>query len=151
MNDVAVQACGLVFAAMLAAAAVTDLRKRIIPNMVPAVLAAAFLPAAWWAGYAPAQAALHVGAAAVVFVVAVLLFVLRAWGGGDAKLAAAAALWIGFAALPRFVAVMALAGGLLAVVVLLTQGRTGKVPYGVAIAAAGLDWWYGALLSRGLS
>lgn len=151
MNAIALQFCGFVFAATLVVAAVSDLRTRTIPNALPAILVAAFLPAAWFAGFGAAQAALHVAAAAAALVAAALLFVLRAWGGGDAKLAAAAILWIGFLAAPRFVAIMALAGGALALVMLLVQGRRAKVPYGVAIALAGLDWWAGAIVSRGLS
>lgn len=151
MNAIALQSCGLVFAATLAAAALSDLRSRTIPDLLPAILAVSFVPAAWVAGATPGQAAWHVAAAAVAFAAAALLFALRAWGGGDAKLVAVVALWVGFAALPRFVTVMALAGGVLAVLMLLLQGRRAKVPYGVAIAAAGLDWWASAILPRGLS
>lgn len=151
MNAIALQACGSVFAATLVAAAIRDLRDRTIPNPLPLILIAAFPPAAWLAGLGLGQTALHMAAAATVLAVAVLLFALRAWGGGDAKLAAAAALWIGFAALPRFVAVMALSGGVLALVMLALHGRRAQVPYGLAIAVAGLDWWVTAIVARGLS
>lgn len=151
MNAIAFQTCGLVFAATLVAAALCDLRSRTIPNLLPAILTAVFIPAAWFAGMNVSQAAWHLAAAVVVFGAAAVLFALRAWGGGDAKLVAAVALWLGFAALPRFVAIMALAGGVLAVLALLLQGRRAKVPYGVAIALAGLDWAAAVLLSRGVS
>lgn len=151
MDAVTLKICGMVFAAALAAAALCDLRSRTIPNLLPAILLVGFVPAVWAAGVGLGEVAMHVVAAILVFAGAAVLFALRAWGGGDAKLVAAVALWVGVAALPRFVAVMALAGGVLAVIMLLLQGRRAKVPYGVAIAAAGLDWWLGAMLSRGLS
>lgn len=151
MNIIALQVCGLVFAGTLVAAAVRDLRDRTIPNLLPAILIAAFVPAAWFGELGSGQTALHVGAAAAALVVAAVLFALRAWGGGDAKLVAAVALWIGFVSMPRFLLVMSLAGGLLALALLLARGRNAKVPYGVAIALAGLDWWYGALASQVLS
>lgn len=151
MNAFALQTAGLVFAAILVAASLSDLRRRIIPNCAPLALAAAFPLAAWAAGFGVGEAGLHLAAAAAALMVAALLFVCRAWGGGDAKLAAAALLWVGFAGMPRFVLVMAVAGGVLALVMLLARGRQVQVPYGVAIAVAGLDWWMAAILSRGLS
>ena len=87
----------------------------------------------------------HVGAALVVFAAGAALFALGAWGGGDVKLCAALALLTGFAGLPRFLFVMALAGGVIALAVLVLKGRKGdrRVPYGLAIATAGLDWaWF---------
>ncbi|HLO78065.1 MAG TPA: hypothetical protein VK196_16545, partial [Magnetospirillum sp.] len=71
--------------------------------------------------------------------------------GGDAKLMAAAALWSGFFAMPRFALVMAVAGGVLALVMLIARGRRARVPYGVAIAVAGLDWWFTVIAVRGVS
>lgn len=149
--SLSLQMSGAVLAATLVAAAACDLRARTIPNLLPALAAIAFVPAAWAAGLSFEAVAAHVGAAILAFAIAALLFALGAWGGGDAKLAAAMVLWTGFAAAPRFVAVMAVAGGVLALAVLLLQGRRAKVPYGVAIALAGLDWWAGAILSWGLS
>ena len=151
MNAIALQVCGLVFAGALVAAAARDLRDRPIPNLLPAIRVAGFVPAAWFGQLGVGETALHVAAAAAALAVAAALFALGAWGGGDAKLVAAAALWIGFVSMPRFLLVMALAGGVLALVLLLVQGRRAKVPYGVAIALAGLDWWYGALASQVLS
>jgi len=69
-------------------------------------------------------------------------------GGGDAKLGAAVALWIGFSFdLLRFFIAMSLAGGVVAVCALIWQGATHQrlaraLPYGVAIGAAGLDYWF---------
>lgn len=149
--SLSLQMSGAVLAATLVAAAACDLRSRTIPNLLPVLAAVAFVPAAWAVGLSFEAVALHAAAAIIAFALAALLFALGAWGGGDAKLAAAVVLWTGFAAAPRFVAVMAVAGGVLALAVLLLQGRRAKVPYGIAIALAGLDWWAGAVLSRGLS
>lgn len=148
MSAIALQVCGLVFAVTLVAAAVRDLRDRTIPNLLPAILVAAFVPAAWFGQLGAGGTALHAAAAVTALAVAAALFALGAWGGGDAKLVAAAALWIGFVPMPRFLLIMALAGGVLALALLLAQGRRAKVPYGVAIALAGLEWWYGALASQ---
>jgi prepilin peptidase CpaA len=89
-------------------------------------------------------------------------------GGGDAKLIAAMALWTQFSAMPRFFVVMALAGGVLATVFMLkarlarsavsetadaaaspaeTPIRKERVPYGVAIAVAGIDFFLFAKIS----
>lgn len=151
MNDIALQGAGFVFAAGLSAAALSDWRWRLIPNAIPLAMIAAFPVAAWAAGLGLAETALHLAAAAAALLVAMVLFSLRAWGGGDAKLAVAALLWVGFAGAPRFALVMAVAGGLLALILLLRAGRRAKVPYGLAIAFAGLDWWFATIASRGMS
>ncbi|MGE5504504.1 MAG: prepilin peptidase [Actinomycetota bacterium] len=161
MQQGILSAAGLVFAAALVGAAASDLRAFRIPDRFALVLLAAFVPAAWAAGLPWATAFVHLGVALGIFAVSAGLFALGVWGGGDAKLLPAAALWIGLAALPRFLLVMAVAGGLLAVLLLVFRrlplpagswlGRTaatGHVPYGVAIAAAGLDWWAATLLPR---
>jgi prepilin peptidase CpaA len=143
---------GLVFVAALADAAVSDLSRFRIPNRVPLVLLVAFLPAALAAGMGVEQIGWRLLAALVVFAVCLALFALRLWGGGDAKLVPAVALWLGFAALPRFLVVMAVAGGALALVTLLARRlkltTASRVPYGVAIAAGGLDWWVATFLPR---
>ncbi len=98
----------------------------------------------------------HVGAAGVVLVVAFGFF-SRGWiGGGDAKLAAATALWLGFDHLLPYLIYASLFGG--ALTLLLIQFRLvplpdvlarqewvqrlhrkdGGVPYGIALAAAAL-------------
>jgi len=84
----------------------------------------------------------HAAAAVAVFAVGAALFALGVWGGGDVKLCAALALLTGFSDLPRFLFVMAVAGGVVALAVLALRGRAagGQVPYGLAIAAAGIDW-----------
>ena len=80
---------------------------------------------------------------------ALALYLLRAFGGGDMKLLAAAAIWMPLPSLPVFLFALALAGGLQALAVLALR-RAGaaapvarpatRMPYGLSIAAAGLAW-----------
>ncbi|CAA7616835.1 prepilin peptidase [Magnetospirillum sp. SS-4] len=163
--NVVVVIAGLLFVAALADAAQSDLRRFRIHNRAPLLLLASFVPAGLAAGLDGGEWLAHLGAALVVFAVAAALFVLGIWGGGDAKLLPAAVLWVGPAGLARFIMIMALAGGGLAVVALLARrvglapsgpvrdwgerlAASGHVPYGLAIAAAGLDWWIIAMLPR---
>jgi len=138
--------------AILAAAALCDLRWRIIPNPLPAALAVGGAVAAGAAGWpAGAWSAL---AAALVFAGGAALFAAGAMGGGDVKLAAALTLWLPAQAAPIFLLLMSLAGAALAVAVLalslaaaLLRGArpaaawrtavSNPAPYGVAIAAGG--------------
>jgi prepilin peptidase CpaA len=90
--------------------------------------------------------------AAVSLAVGFGLFVFKIWGGGDAKLFAAVALFAGVAHLSNLVLVTALVGGFMGLVSLASRptralviwsmrgkGDFGRgIPYGVAIAAGGV-------------
>ncbi|HYF22067.1 MAG TPA: prepilin peptidase [Caulobacteraceae bacterium] len=138
-----VEAAGLVFfSACLAAAAAADLRGRTIPNALPLALAAGF---ALYAVLLPEPAwPWRLLGGAVVLALGWLAWSLRALGGGDVKLLAAAALWFPLAAVPSFLLAVALAGGIQAVVWIFLkragrlQRADGRLPYALAIAAAGL-------------
>jgi prepilin peptidase CpaA len=99
---------------------------------------------------------LHLGAGAAMLAASFALFAFGWIGGGDAKLAAATALWLGFGSLVEYLFVASLAGGALTLAVLvlrklplpafavrwdwlarLHEPKTG-VPYGIALAAAAL-------------
>jgi prepilin peptidase CpaA len=100
--------------------------------------------------------AMHLGAAALVLVFAFIFFA-RGWiGGGDAKLAAATALWFGFGHLMDYLVYASLLGGALTLLLLqfrrwplpqvlarqpwvsrLHEPQEG-IPYGIALAAAAL-------------
>lgn len=150
----------VVFATALLDAAISDLKGFRIPNRDSVLIAAAFAVAAPALGLGLEAAAWHVAAAIAAFVVGAILFALKLWGGGDVKLVAAVTLMAGFAGLPRFLLVMALTGGMLSLVLLLLRrlpangswgarvAASGHVPYGVAIAAGGLDWAVLSLLPR---
>ena len=147
------------FAALLLAAAVRDLTSYIIPNWISLALLAGFLPAAWLA-WKTGVPALHIGQCLMVgfavLAAGVAMFALNWLGGGDAKLLAAAALWIGWQGLAAFLFWTTLAGGVLALVLLTVRRRTAPageapatwvdgllrkgapVPYGVAIAVGAL-------------
>jgi prepilin peptidase CpaA len=104
----------LAFPLLLLYAAWHDVSTMTIPNWVSISLGAAFIPAALAAGLTPGEIGLHLAFAAGVLLVCAVLFYLGVFGGGDAKVIAAASLWIGLAASGYFVMGMAIAGGLLA-------------------------------------
>ncbi len=132
---------GLAIALLFAAG--TDLRRREIDNGLNAAIALA-APLFWWAsGLGWAAIGLQLAVAAGSLAVLCGLFALRALGGGDVKLLTALALWLRPAWFAELVLIMALLGGVLAVAVAgwqLARRRHNAVavPYGVAIAGAGL-------------
>ena len=145
-----------IFPAALLIAAMNDLVEFKIPNWVSALLALGFIPAALSTGAGAPVMIEHLfvgfGALALGFV----LFAGNIVGGGDAKLLAATALWIGLPSLSSFLINMAIAGGVLALVLiafrktpalpfyaqapwLLKLHQEPKdIPYAVAIAVGGL-------------
>jgi prepilin peptidase CpaA len=140
----------LLTCAALTFAGVSDVRHRRIPNS--AVLAIIALFAGWYLAGPSVSLQSSLIAALVVFVCGFLLYVFKVVGAGDSKLAAAVALFVGLHGLPQFLFYMALAGGVMALcmlvaqpasvsVMLHTRGR-GQVyrgvPYGVAIAISGV-------------
>jgi len=145
----------LVFPAVMILAALSDLFTLTIPNRLSIILVAVFFPLAFIAGLPLETILMHLGAGAGILFIGFLLFTTGTFGGGDAKLLAAASLWVGITPLADFFFYMALFGGALAIVVLLyrrvpdvfvvgpawaqrlhTKG-TG-IPYGVAISSAAL-------------
>lgn len=130
--------------ALLIAAAITDLRARIISNRLN--LAVAALAPLWWLanGYAlwPDMAVqLLVGAA--IFTLFAALFALGMMGGGDVKLLTALALWFPWQAVLSLVVLMALLGGVVTLVTVIHHRMTRRlgqpeIPYGVAISLAAL-------------
>jgi len=146
----------MLFPAMMAFAASSDLLTMTISNRVSLILAGGFLLLALISGMGWWELLLHVGAAAAVLVIAFGFFTQGWIGGGDAKLAAATALWLGFDHLLPYLVYASLFGG--ALTLLLIQFRLaplpgmlarqewvqrlhkkdGGVPYGIALAAAAL-------------
>ena len=108
----------MLFPALMAFAACSDLLTMTISNRVSLALVAGFFALALVIGMNPALILSHIGAAAAVLVVAFVFFA-RGWiGGGDAKLAAATALWLGFDHLMTYLLYASLLGGLLTIVLL---------------------------------
>jgi prepilin peptidase CpaA len=144
------------FPAMMAFAASSDLFTMTIANRVSLILVAGFGLLAVLSGTGAADLASHAAAAAAVLVV-VFAFFTRGWiGGGDAKLAAATVLWLGFSHLVDYLFYASLFGGALTLMIIyfrtmpLPQVFIGRpwaerlhrsdsgVPYGIALAAAAL-------------
>ncbi|HWK96356.1 MAG TPA: prepilin peptidase [Pseudolabrys sp.] len=146
----------VVFPALMAFAASSDLLTMTISNRLSLALSAAFLAMALFTGMPLQAVGMHVLAAAVVLTIGFIFFAQGWIGGGDAKLVAATALWFGFDHLLNYMIYASIFGG--ALTLLLLQFRklplpallarqswimrlhdTGAgVPYGIALAAAAL-------------
>src|ERR1700722_15136993 len=124
----------MLFPALMAFAAASDLFTMTISNRISLALAAGFLVLAVLSGMGPGAILSHVGAGAAVLAVAFGCFAMGWVGGGDAKVAAAAALWFGFAHLMSYLVYASLFGGVLTLFLL--QFRQWPLPY----ALAGQTW-----------
>lgn len=125
-------------------AAFTDLKSRRIANWLNLAIALG-APVFWWASGMSLwpDIAMQIGVAFATFAVLCVLFALKAMGGGDVKLLTALALWIQPMLFLKLLIVMALVGGVLTIGfgawhVMRRQRDKMAIPYGVAIAIAGL-------------
>jgi prepilin peptidase CpaA len=132
----------------LLAAAVGDWRTRTIPNWLNAAIALGAIPF-WWASGLSLwpDVAMQVGVAFGVLFVFFLAFQMGQMGGGDVKMLFALALWLPPMAVFQLIVIMAIAGGVLTVAMLiphrlLKSQENPEIPYGIAIAFAGL-WLIG--------
>jgi prepilin peptidase CpaA len=123
----------LMFPALMAFAAASDLITMTIPNRVSLGLGAGFLLLAVLSGMEPTAILSHLGAGAVVLVIAFACFAMGWIGGGDAKIAASAALWFGFGHVMNYLLYASLFGG--ALTLLLIQFRQWPLPYPFASQA----------------
>jgi len=124
----------MLFPALMAFAAASDLFTMTIPNRVSLALAAGFLLLAVASGMGFYEILMHIGAGATVLTVAFACFAMGWIGGGDAKVAASAALWFGFGYLLNYLIYASLFGG--ALTLLLLQFRQWPLPY----ALVGQTW-----------
>ncbi len=129
---------------LMIAAAVSDLRSRTISNELNAAMALLAIPF-WIASGLAAwpDMPIQFGAAFAVFLVFAGLFAIGAMGGGDVKMIGAVMLWIPLPLFLPMLTVMAVGGGILSAVMLIhlkirRSEKPVEVPYGLAIAAAGL-------------
>ena len=148
---------------LFAVIAYSDVRSRRISNPLSLAIAILGLVRIVLA-YDAVAAAQTVAAASITFAATFLLFWRGAIGGGDAKLIAATVLLIGSHGLLRFLFLMSICGGVLALTTLaqdqfrvrhwhshqarkalgtettnrITETTNTTVPYGVAVAAAGV-------------
>lgn len=145
-----------VMPALVIVAGLTDLTSMKIPNWISGSLVVAFFPAAFVAGLAPMDIAIHFGVAVVALFVGMAMFALRWLGGGDAKLIAGACLWLGLSGSGAFLLWTGVIGGLFCLVLMFARVYSrpylagapgwvthlmepkGDIPYGVAIAAGAL-------------
>ena len=118
------------FPALMAFAAASDLLTMTISNRVSLLLAAGFMVLAIAGGMGLHDMLLHAAAGMLVLAVAFACFAMGWVGGGDAKVAAAAALWFGFAHLMGYLVYASLFGG--ALTLLLLQFRQWPLPYPLA-------------------
>jgi prepilin peptidase CpaA len=153
------------FTAVMGIAALEDFRRLTIPNLLPLLLCAGwplYVAAAPVPGGMLGAALGAAGCALAVFLGGAALFA-RGWiGGGDVKLLSAATLWAGAPQALGLLVVTGLLGGALALILLSPFGKFASaarqllgppdtppshpgvpepavpVPYGVAIAGAGL-------------
>jgi prepilin peptidase CpaA len=146
----------LLFPAGMAFAASSDLLTMRISNKLVLFLVASFCGLAVIINLPLQQFAMHVACALVVLAVGFTLFALRVIGGGDAKLAAATTLWLGFGLTLPYLVYAALLGGVLTLLILALRrlpltpflaryrwlerlhDKKSGVPYGIALAMAGL-------------
>ena len=144
------------FPGIMAFAASSDLLTMTIANRVSLILVGGFVVLAIMTGMNPVDVAWHFAAGAAVLVLTFVMFSLGWVGGGDAKLAAATALWLGFAHLLDYLIYASLLGGALTLALIQFRmlplpaslarrewierlhRRGGGVPYGIALAAAAL-------------
>jgi prepilin peptidase CpaA len=136
---------------LLVAAGAYDLASFTIPNFLTAALLAVFVVFALTAGLGLPAIGWHLLAGLVGLVLGFTLFAFGYIGGGDAKLFAVTALWLGFRDLMPYALIASLAGGALTLaliglrqvplpllfmrqawIVKLHDPRSG-IPYGVAL------------------
>jgi prepilin peptidase CpaA len=146
----------LIFPALMIFAAFSDLFTMMISNIVSLILVVGFFALAALFGLSKEDIGMHAACGLVVLALTFFLFTRNWIGGGDAKLASATALWLGFEHIVDYSLYAALMGGALTVAILIVRrwplpaflrarewivrlhDRGNGVPYGIALALAGL-------------
>lgn len=141
----------LVAAVSIVAAAAFDIARFIIPDTLSlAVLVAGIGHSAVTGGGLPS----HMAAPLVMLAAGMAVFQAGAMGGGDVKLLVGVAAWSGLEGLLPVAAAVSVAGGVLAIGVVLARHvavavaiarprvlqQGAPLPYGVAIAVGSLGW-----------
>lgn len=144
-----------IFGMSMLMAAYKDLTSYTIPNWISLVMIGGFLVLSPFLGLSWAEFGIHIAVFAGSLAVMMLMFGLGWLGGGDAKLFAATAIWWMPHDLLVYSVYTTLAGGALAIIILLSRTllpakvRTAgwvhrilrdetKIPYGLALAFAGM-------------
>jgi prepilin peptidase CpaA len=144
------------FPTVMALSASMDLLTFTIPSRLCLTLAVGYLILAVMLGVPAVDILLNISCGLAILVMTFVMFNLGVIGGGDAKLAAATAAWLGWTAILNYGLAAAIFGGILTLVLLGARkaplpaplGRVdwlarlhnanAGVPYGIALAAAGL-------------
>ena len=147
----------VVFPFCMAYAAISDMITMTIANRVSLLLVAVFIVAAPLAGMPMVTIGMHLLAGLLVLGVTFALFAFGTMGGGDAKLLAATAVWMGLGmSLAEYVVIGSICGGVLTLLIIVYRNSpisdvTGNfvllrkfsdrrvgIPYGIALGLAGL-------------
>jgi prepilin peptidase CpaA len=146
----------VLFPVLMVFAAFSDLFTMTISNRISIGLVIGFPILALAAGMPLAEIGWHLACALAVLSVTFTFFAFGWIGGGDAKLASATALWLGWEELADYGVLAALLGGALTLAILQMRrwplpgwvlapafmsrlaDRANGVPYGIALAVAGL-------------
>jgi len=152
------------FPALMIVAGAGDALALRIPNWLTGLIALAFFPMALATGMPWGVVGIHLLTGIGLFFLGFVLFSVGLFGGGDAKLIAAAGLWFGWPDILPFLVLTAFAGGALAAVVgawaminmnaeikdqkflRRLRGLKPNVPYGYALAIGAIlafpqSWW----------
>jgi prepilin peptidase CpaA len=149
--------CLLIFASLMVWAAIGDVRSFTITNKLNFLIAALFIGLALPMGLPWDAIFDHLKIGLIATGIALAMFYLGVFGGGDAKMTGAIALWLGSAPMIPFIFYTALAGGALGVTLLVSRRLAKKfglptspkwarrmlrkrsaVPYGVALGLGAL-------------
>lgn len=155
-TQILASAISLMFPAVMVYAGFMDLLTLKIRNVLVLAIATCFFVAAPVIGLSLQDILLNAGVSLLVLLVCFGFFAAGWIGGGDAKLAAATALWFGWEHILEYLVISTLAGGLLTLALLgfrsvllpasfyskawlvkLHEAKTG-VPYGIAFAIGAL-------------
>ncbi len=119
---------------LLALGAMADLVSYKIPNWIPLALLALFIAAAILSGMTLAHFGQHFIVLAVALAAGMTLWSFRLIGGGDAKLLAAASIWMGPSHIFDYCLIFAAVGGVFTLALLIARSRpmpafTARVPF----------------------
>ncbi len=141
---------------LLVIAAISDLATMKIPNAISIALVAGYCAAAYFAQIGWEAFLYGIACGLAVLAATFGMFAMGWMGGGDAKLASATAVWMGWTLIMPYLLIAAVFGGLLTLMILFFRWiklpesaanrawiqrlhrPRGGIPYGIALAAAGL-------------
>jgi prepilin peptidase CpaA len=150
-----IELVAVIFPGLMVLSASMDFLTMRIPNPIPAALTVGYFVLAA-ACLAPQAVLRDVSCGLAILMMTFAMFSLRWIGGGDAKLASATALWMGWGSILDYGVAAALCGGLVTLGLLMARARPlptilarlpgiarlhereAGVPYGIALAVAGL-------------